>query len=136
MDSPALLRIAANATLAAHAAFVLFVVLGLVLILLGGVRRWAWVRNRRFRLLHLGATGFVVAESWLGLACPLTTLELWLRQLAGQAAYDGDFIAFWLRRLIFFEAPPWVFTLAYTAFGGLVIASWWLYPPRGRSHRP
>lgn len=132
MNTPALLQALANITLAAHGAFVLFVVLGLVLILVGGALEWGWVRNRSFRLLHLGAIGFVVAESWLGLACPLTTLELWLRQLAGQAAYEGDFIAFWLRRLIFFEAPPWAFALAYSVFGGLVIAAWRRYPPRSK----
>lgn len=123
----------ADAVLLLHFLFVVFVVLGLVAILIGGWRGWGWVRDLRFRLGHLGAIGFVVLESWLGMACPLTTLELWLRGLAGQTVYGGDFIAFWLRRLLFFEAPAWVFTVCYSVFLALVVVSWWRVPPRRRS---
>ena len=89
-----------------------------------------WVRNLWFRLAHLGAIGFVVLESWLGIMCPLTTLEQWLRQLAGQRTYDSDFIAHWLGRILFFEAPTWVFTACYTLFGLAVALSWVYVPPR------
>lgn len=131
---PALLyQFLADAVLLLHFLFVVFVVLGLVAILIGGWRGWGWVRDLRFRLGHLGAIGFVVLESWLGMACPLTTLELWLRGLAGQTVYGGDFIAFWLRRLLFFEAPAWVFTVCYSVFLALVVVSWWRVPPRRRS---
>lgn len=126
-------RFLADAVLLLHFLFVVFVVLGLVAILIGGWRGWGWVRDLRFRLGHLGAIGFVVLESWLGMACPLTTLELWLRGLAGQTVYGGDFIAFWLRRLLFFEAPAWVFTVCYSVFLALVVVSWWRVPPRRRS---
>jgi Protein of Unknown function (DUF2784) len=120
----------ANVVLVVHVAFVMFVVVGMLLIVAGGLLKWAWVRNLWFRVLHLAAIGYVVAESWLGIACPLTTLELWLRRLAGQAAYNGDFIAFWLRKILFFQAPPWVFTVCYTAFAMLVLAGWVFFPPR------
>jgi Protein of Unknown function (DUF2784) len=123
-------QLLANAVLVLHVAYVLFVVLGLLLIVVGGFLKWAWVRNRWFRVLHLVAIGYVVAESWLGITCPLTTLELWLRRLAGQVAYNGDFIAYWLRKILFFQAPPWVFTVCYTAFAGLVLATWLFFPPR------
>jgi len=128
--SPATYQFFANLVLLLHFAFVLFVVGGLLLIVLGGVRQWAWVRNLHLRLLHLAATLFVIGESWLGLVCPLTALELRLRTLAGQRTYDGDFIAYWVSQAMFFSAPPWVFTLCYSAFGALVLLSWWCFPPR------
>lgn len=114
----------ANAVLLAHVGVVLFIVAGLVLILVGGRLGWRWVRNFWFRLLHLCAIGYVAAESWLGIVCPLTDLEQWLRQRAGQPVHDGDFIAFWLGKLLFYQAEPWVFIAAYSAFALLVIGSW------------
>lgn len=136
MERASLFQALANATLILHAALVMFVVLGLPLIVAGARLNWAWVGKRGFRLLHLGAIGLVAAESWLGIDCPLTTLESSLRSLAGQVAYDDDFIAFWLRQLIFFEAPAWVFTVGYSVFAVLVILSWWFFPPRRTAREP
>jgi hypothetical protein len=128
--SPAFYQLLANAVLIAHFLFVLGVVGGLVLIVCGGFLDWAWVRNRWLRLIHLAGIALVVLESWLGVVCPLTSLELWLREMAGQTSYSGDFIAYWVRQFMFFTAPPWVFTVCYTAFGALVLLSWWRFPPR------
>jgi polyferredoxin len=121
----------ADAVLLLHAAVVLFVVGGLVLVVLGNTAfTWPWVNRRWFRCLHGLAIGTVVAQAWLGITCPLTTLEAWLRTQAGQPAYGSEgFIAHWLQRLIFYEAPGWVFALAYTAFFGAVAAAWWRWPP-------
>lgn len=122
-------QILADLVLLLHTLFVAFVVTGLLLILLGGLRRWAWVRRRWFRLTHLGAIVVVVVQSWLGLICPLTTLEMWLRQQAGQHYYEGGFIQHWLQTLIYYNAPGWVFAVIYTLFGLLVVASWRWFPP-------
>lgn len=127
-------RLAADLVVTVHAAYVGFVVIGFLLILLGTVLKWTWIRNFWFRLVHLTMILAVVAEAWLGIVCPLTTWEKQLRELAGQTAYQGDFIANWMHDLIFFEAPPWVFTVIYTLFGLLVAATFWLAPPR-RKHR-
>jgi Protein of Unknown function (DUF2784) len=121
----------ADAVLVLHTAVVLFVVGGLVLVVLGNALGWAWVNRRWFRLLHVAAIGVVVAESWLGLTCPLTTLEAWLRARGGQPAYGAEgFVAHWLQRLLFYDAPAWVFMLAYTLFFAAVAAAWWRWPPR------
>lgn len=119
----------ADAVLVLHAGIVLFVVGGLLLVVLGNWRGWPWVNRPWFRLAHLAAITAVVAESWLGLTCPLTTLEWWLRARAGVAPYESSFIAYWLQTLLFYEAPGWVFALAYTVFGVLVAAAWWRFPP-------
>lgn len=125
----------ANAVLVLHVAIVLFVVGGLMMIVLGNWRRtrWRWVNAWWFRLAHLGAIGVVVAESWFGITCPLTTLEAWLRVRAGAPAYGGSgFIEHWLQRLLYYDAPASVFTLGYTAFALLVLWTWWRYPPSRR----
>lgn len=123
-------RILADITVIVHVAYVLFVVLGVVAILLGWLRNWQWVRNPWFRYLHLTMIVVVVAEAWCGITCPLTTWEQNLRRLAGQQAYRGDFIANFLHEVLFFDAPDWVFTLCYTAFGLLIAATFILAPPR------
>lgn len=126
-------RLAADAVLLVHALFVGFVVFGLVLVLIGGVFSWSWVRNFWFRAAHLAAIGIVVLQAWGGIVCPLTTLEATLRAHAGDITYTGSFVAYWLDRLLYYQAPAWVFILAYTLFAGAVIASWFWVRPRARS---
>jgi hypothetical protein len=123
-------RIAADLVLFLHTSFVVFVVVGLVLIFVGKICGWGWVRNFWFRCAHLIAIGLVVIQSWLGVICPLTTLEMALRSSAGQATYPGAFISHWLVTLLYYRAPGWAFALCYTIFGALVIASWFWVPPR------
>lgn len=130
---PALYRLLADLILLLHVGFVIFVVVGLVLIFIGGWRNWSWVRRPLFRIAHLSAIGVVVAQAWMGQECPLTTLEMWLRGLAGDATYPGSFIAYWLEALLYYQAPPIVFTLAYSGFGLLVLMSWWWVRPRWKA---
>jgi len=111
---------------------VLFVIVGLVLIFAGKLAGWSWVRNRVFRIAHLAAIGVVVLQSWFGVICPLTTLEMWLRARAGGATYAGSFMAHWLDTLLYYRAPAWVFATAYTGFALLVVASWFWVRPRGK----
>jgi hypothetical protein len=66
-----------------HAAFVLFVLAGGLLLL-----RWpkvAW--------LHIPAAVWGVIVELTGWVCPLTPLENWLRARAGAEVYAGDFVA-------------------------------------------
>ncbi len=124
--------IAADLVVAVHSAYVTFVALGLLLTLVGIALRWEWVRNPWFRGVHLATIVIVVAESWIGMTCPLTTWEKRLRQLAGQSSYGGDFVGRWLHEVLFFELPPAAFTLLYTAFGLAVLLTFVLAPPRRR----
>ena len=122
-------RFAADLVLYLHVTFVAFVIGALVLIFIGRFAGWSWIRNGWFRLVHLIAIGIVVLQAWLGMVCPLTTLEMWLRTKAGDAVYPGAFVAHWVQRILYYDAPAWVFALIYTAFGALVVASWvWIRP--------
>ena len=123
-------QLLADTVLSLHLAIVSFVVGGLVLIIVGNLRTWTWVNAVWFRLAHLAAIAVVVAEAWLGVGCPLTALEMWLRAKARATTYDGSFIEHWLQRVLYYEAPAWVFTLGYSLFGLVVVATWWYFPPR------
>lgn len=123
-------QLLADAVLVLHFAVVLFVVGGLLLIVAGNLLAWRWVNSLWLRVGHLAAIGVVVAESWLGIICPLTAAEVWLRIQAGSTFYRESFIEHWVQRLLFYEAPPWVFSAVYTLFGLLVVAAWWYFPPK------
>ena len=129
-------RILADLVVVLHFAFVAFVVVGLVLILIGLGLRWGWIRNLWFRVVHLLAIGLVAVQAWFGITCPLTTWENALRDAAGQSVYTETFIARWMHKVLFFQAEPWVFTLAYTLFGLAVLAGFLFGPPRFRRRPP
>lgn len=132
MNEAVAYQLLADAVLALHVAIVVFVVVGLVLIIAGNLRDWPWVNSAWFRVAHALAIAIVVAEAWFGFVCPLTTLEMWLRAKAQATTYTGSFIEHWLQRILYYDAPGWVFTLAYSLFGLAVLATWWLFPPEFR----
>lgn len=84
-------RFAADAVLAAHLAFVLFVVCGGLLVL----------RRPGLAWLHLPAVAWAAFVELSGRICPLTPLEVMLRRSAGEAGYGGDFIEHYLAALIY-----------------------------------
>ena len=127
----------ADAVLIVHAGVVLFVVLGLAVIVLGNRAGWTWANAFAWRAAHLAAIVVVALQAWLGRHCPLTILESWLREQAGQSPYASSFVQHWLQALIYYDAPLWLFAIAYTVFGGLVAWAWWRYPPeRGGAGTP
>lgn len=84
-------RLAADAVVTFHLLFILFVLLGGLLVL-----RWPWAA-----LLHLPAMIWGAAVEFLHLYCPLTPLENALRSRAGDQGYDGGFIEHYLSPLIY-----------------------------------
>ncbi|CDM41671.1 MULTISPECIES: DUF2784 domain-containing protein [Pseudomonadaceae] len=84
-------RMAADALVVIHLGFILFVMLGGLLLL-----RWPsliW--------LHVPAVAWGVIVECLHLGCPLTPWENQLRRMAGQAGYEGGFIEHYLIPLIY-----------------------------------
>lgn len=115
----------ADLILVVHVLFVLFVVGGLAFVWVGAWRGWALARHFWFRVTHLGAILFVASEALLGALCPLT---VWEDALRGRETEKG-FIARILHAVLYWDAPPWVFTLLYVGFALVVLATFVLIPP-------
>lgn len=84
-------RVLADLTVVLHVAFVVFVVLGGVL-----VARWpriAWV--------HLPATAWGAWVEFAGWVCPLTPLENALRTRGGGAAYTSSFVEHYVMPMLY-----------------------------------
>lgn len=122
-------RIAADVTVLCHMGYALFIVLGQVAIIAGAFFRWQWIRNWRFRIVHLAAILIVVCETLAGMTCPLTTLEKWLRIQAGQTTYRGDFLANFIHDALFVEISSEALTVLYAAFATCVLVCLRLVPP-------
>lgn len=131
--NPTTAALLADALLALHMGVVMFVVGLLPFVLIGGALGWRWVRHHGLRLWHLGLMAFIAAQAWLGRLCPLTVWEQDLRRQAGQTGYDTSFIEHWLSRLLYWDAPWWVFVAVYTAFAVLVALAWWWVKPLPRA---
>jgi hypothetical protein len=81
----------ADLILCTHAGFVLFVIFGGLLVL---KRRWIpW--------LHLPAAVWGATVEFSGWVCPLTPLENWLREQAGETGYRSDFVAYYLLPVLY-----------------------------------
>ncbi|HZS68339.1 MAG TPA: DUF2784 family protein [Burkholderiales bacterium] len=119
----------ADAILVVHFGIVLFIVGGLLAVWLGAALGWQWVRNRRFRYAHLAAIAYVAAEALFGIACPLTVWEA----IARGGTPAESFVVRWVRALLFYRAPEWVFTLAYAAWALATLATLRLVPPRRKA---
>jgi hypothetical protein len=86
-----LYSVAADAIVILHLAFIVFVMLGGLLLLL-----WP-----RLVYLHLPAVIWGTLVELQGWMCPLTPLEQHLRKLAGEAGYSGGFVEHYLLPLIY-----------------------------------
>jgi hypothetical protein len=90
-DQGTLCRVLADLVVVAHAAFVLFVALGALLV----------VRRPRLAWIHLPAAAWGALIEFAGWICPLTPLENHLRRLGGATTYQGDFIEHYLLPLLY-----------------------------------
>lgn len=125
-------RFLADAVVILHGAYVAFVLFGLIAIFVGYLLRWEWVRNIWFRCIHLLLILIVAFEALMGIVCPLTTLENYLRNEAGESVRNGSFMGQVVHDLLFYEAPQWLFTCGYCAFAILVLTTFIIVPPRIR----
>jgi hypothetical protein len=124
----------ADVVVAVHVGYVSFVIFGQLLIVLGWICKWRWVRNVWFRSVHLLMIVIVALESAAGINCPLTDWEDGLRFLARQPVEQGTFIGRMLHNLLYFDIPynhP-IFQICYIGFALLVLLTFVLAPPRRR----
>ncbi|HEY3786979.1 MAG TPA: DUF2784 domain-containing protein [Steroidobacteraceae bacterium] len=84
-------RSAADLVVIVHLMFVTFVVFGAVLVL-----RWRWLAA-----VHVPALLWGIYTEFFGVVCPLTPIEVALRQLGGQTGYEGDFVTHYLLAVLY-----------------------------------
>jgi len=118
-------RLLADALVAAHLAFIVFVLAGGLLVL----------RRRGWAVLHLPAVAWGAFAEISGTLCPLTPLENSLRLRAGDAGYAGGFIEYYLIPLLYPEAltarTQVVLGLTVIAVNVVVYAlAWWRWRHR------
>ena len=90
-DLPMFYRALADVVVLVHAAFIVFVTLGALLAL-----RWP-----RIVWLHIPCLGWGILLEVTRWVCPLTPLEVRLREAAGGAGYSGGFIDHYLLPVIY-----------------------------------
>src|SRR5262245_2051034 len=84
-------QILADVTVVVHLLFVVFVVLGGLLV--------AW--RRCLAWLHLPAAAWGAWVEFAGWTCPLTPLENWLRRRGGEAGYASGFVERYLLPVLY-----------------------------------
>ena len=107
--------IAADGVLLLHFTFILFAVLGGLLVL----------RRPSLLKVHLAAVFWGVGIEWIGWICPLTPLENYLRQQGGETGYEGGFIEHYLGLLLYPENLT--IELRYLLGMGLVVVNLTIY---------
>ena len=119
-------RGAADVVLVVHLAFVLFVVLGGLLVL----------RRPRLAWVHLPVALYGAAIEFIGFTCPLTPLEVWLRRRGGEAGYAGGFVEHYVTAALYPEGLTRTVQLALGA-GVLVLNAivYGVWLRRGRRQR-
>ena len=102
-------RLAADAIVALHAAFVAFACLG-------GILAW---RDLRWTIVHLPAAAWAAWVEFSGRLCPLTPLENALRRRAGDAGYPGGFVEHYIVPVLY---PAGLTHDVQVALGAIVVA--------------
>jgi Protein of Unknown function (DUF2784) len=125
----------ADVVLLLHVGYATFVIGGLLVVPLGGWLGWRWVRARTFRRAHVLCTTIVAAEALIGVICPLTWLEHVLLLASGAVGYDRSFIGHLLYRLLYYDAPAWMFTVGYAAVALTVALLYHYVPPPSKPSR-
>jgi hypothetical protein len=120
------LTLLADLVLGLHLLLAAFITAGLVLVPVGGLLNWGWVRNRALRLAHVGTMSFIAIEAVLGLTCPLTILESAIRNEDAPT----HFLVAWMEKVLYWNAPVEFFVLLYVLCAAWAVSLWALVPPR------
>jgi hypothetical protein len=117
----------ATSIFALHLVIIAFNVAGCILVPLGALLGWRWVREFWWRAAHLASLAIVALQALFGRPCFLT---IWQAELANTGRAQ-PLIAAWIDRLIYLPLPLWVFAAAYLAVFAYVVALWvWVRPHR------
>ena len=102
-------QLLANGVVGLHLAFILFALLGGLLLL-----RWP-----RCGFVHVPALAWAALIELMQWPCPLTPIENWLRQAGGQGGYESGFVDHYLIPVIY---PPGLTPTHQVALGLALVA--------------
>ena len=124
----------ADVVVAVHFAYVSFVIIGELLIIVGIPLGWQWIRNFWFRTIHLVAMLYPAYEMLRGIECPLTIWEFSLLKAAGRDEQSRSFVGRLMSDLMFFDCADdsWVWPWIYGGLAVVFVLTFVLAPPRLR----
>ena len=108
-----------------HFCIFLFMVLSFFLIPLGYHKKWEWVKNRYYRLIHLILMGIIFIETILGFMCPLTILEDFLRN----DIEINNKITQIIHQVMYWDLPTNQFIILYLLSLLYLIFLWFFFKP-------
>lgn len=109
----------ADSVVLLHFLWIAFLIFGA---LAGYYLRWV-------KVLHLGALIFSLMLQYFGWICPLTYLEVWLRQRqTPESGYSGSFIQHYVEKIVYPDMPPRVVLLGTLCV--VAISAWVYFLPR------
>ena len=120
----------ADIILILHFLVVIFITVGFLLIPIGYYYYWSWIRNFKLRLFHFGLMFIVTFETLVGITCPLTSIENYLRGINN----NKSFISFWIEKIIYWDFPTSFFIFLYFVFLGWTLLMWKIYPPKFKDY--
>jgi hypothetical protein len=95
--------------------------LWIVFLIIGAV---AGVRYRAVKIVHLAALAFAFVIQIFGWYCPLTHLEIWLRNRHDPGlSYAGSFIAHYLEKIVYLDVSYntiFVLTIVLIVFNAVI----------------
>jgi len=117
-----LLKILADSVVLVHFLWIVFLIFGAFL----------GRRYRTVKYIHIGGLGFALILQVFDWYCPLTHLEVWLReQHAPGQAYAGSYIIHYLEKIIYIEVDRWIIAVLTIVLCGMNV---WIYG-RGEKKR-
>ena len=116
----------ADIILILHFLIVIFITVGFLLIPIGYFYDWSWTKNFKLRLFHFGLMFIVTFETLVGITCPLTSIENYLRGINN----SKSFVSFWIEKIIYWDFPTSFFIFLYFVFLGWTLLMWKIYPPK------
>jgi hypothetical protein len=100
----------ADTVVFAHFLWILFLITGAF---------WG-VKHQPVMMVHVAGLIFAIVSQVFGWYCPLTYLEVWLREMQQVSqAYPGSFIAHYVEKLVYIDMPPAAIFLLTLALAGL-----------------
>ena len=108
-----------------HFSIFLFIIISFILIPLGYQKKWKWVKNKYYRLIHLVLMGIIFIETILGFMCPLTTLENFLRN----DIEINNKITQIIHQIMYWDLPSYQFIILYLLSLLYLIFLWLFFKP-------